>query len=80
MGIPPVGDPGIEVAAIISSETTQPLEGASLRILYLVESASCKLVSEDTSQVSMDPSPFMLAPLLMTDSKYELWRNGIPHV
>ena len=27
----------------------------------------------------MDHPPFMLAPLSMTDAKYQLWRNGIPY-
>ena len=37
MGILPVADPGLEPTAIISSETTQSLEGAGLRVIYLVE-------------------------------------------
>ena len=40
MGILPVADPGLEPTAIISSETTQSLEGAGLRVIYLVEWAS----------------------------------------
>lgn len=28
----------------------------------------------------MDPSVFMLAPLSMTNAKYQLWRNGISYV
>ena len=27
----------------------------------------------------MDPSVFMLAPLSMTNAKYQLWRSGIPY-
>ena len=27
----------------------------------------------------MDPPPFMLATLSMTDAKYQLWRNDIPY-
>ena len=30
-------------------------------------------------QVLMDPPPFMLASLSMTDAKYQLWKNGIPY-
>ena len=31
-------------------------------------------------QVLMDPPPFMLALLLMTNAEYRLWRNDIPYV
>lgn len=27
----------------------------------------------------MDPPPFILAMLSMTDAEYQLWRNGIPY-
>ena len=37
-------------------------------------------MGEDMPQVSMDPPPFMLALLLMTNAEYRLWRNGIPYV
>jgi len=70
VGVPPVTDPGLKAIAIISSTATQPLEGAGLRVLYLAERASCQLVSADMPQVSMDPPPFMLAPLLMTNVEY----------
>lgn len=30
-------------------------------------------------QVLMDPPPFILAMLSMTDAEYQLWRNGIPY-
>ena len=35
-------------------------------------------ISEDASQVSMDPPKFMLALLSMMDTEYDLWRQGIP--
>ena len=35
-------------------------------------------ISEDASQVSMDPPNFMLALLSMMDTGYDLWRQGIP--
>lgn len=33
----------------------------------------------ETPQVLMDPPSFVLAPLLITDVEYQLWRNGIPY-
>lgn len=79
MGIPPVVDPGLEAFAIISFVASQPLEGAGLRVLYLVETVFCQLMGVDTPQVSMDPPPFVLALLSITDAEYQLWRNGIPY-
>ena len=79
MGIPPVADLGLEAAVIISFGTTQPLEGACLRVLYLAERASCQLVGEDIPQVPMDPPSFILALLSMTNVMRELWRIGIPY-
>ena len=55
---------------IVSSETSQLLEGAGLRVLYVAERAACKLVGENAPQVPMDPPTFMLAPLSMSDAKY----------
>ena len=37
-------------------------------------------MGEDAPQVPMDPPTVMLAPLLMTDAKYQLWRDGIAYV
>ena len=37
MGVPPVYDPDLEAAAIVSSETSQLLKGVGLRVLNLVE-------------------------------------------
>ena len=48
MGIPPVVDSSLEAVEINSSRTTQALDGASLRIIYLAKRASCQLVGEDT--------------------------------
>ena len=69
----------MEAAAIISSKITQPLEDASLRVLYLAERVSCQLVGEDMPQVLMDPPPFIFAPLFLMNAEYQLWRNGIPY-
>ena len=41
MGIPPIANLELEAAAIFFLGTTQPLEGVSLRVLYLAERASC---------------------------------------
>ena len=79
MGVPAIANPGLEATTIIYSAATQPLEGVGLRVLYLVERASCQLASADTPQVLMDPPLFMLATLSMTDAKYQLWRNDIPY-
>lgn len=79
MGVPPNVDLGLEATVIISFATTQPLEGADLRVLYLPVRASCQLASADTPQVLMDPPSFMLATLSMTDAENQLWRNDIPY-
>ena len=34
-------------------------------------------MGEDAPQVPIDPLEFILAPLSMTDAKYQLWRSGI---
>ena len=75
----PVGDLDLEAATIISSETSQFSEGVGLRVLYLAKRVSCQLVGEDAPQVPMDPSAFMLAPFLMNDANYQLWRDGIAY-
>ena len=72
VGIPPVVDLGLEPAVIISSGTTQLLEGAGLMVIYLAERASCQLVGKDTPQVPIDHQPFMLPLLSMTDDEYKL--------
>ena len=69
----------MEATIIISSVAIQPLEGASLRVLYLLVRASCQLAGADTPQDLMDPPSFMLATLSMTDAEYQLWRNDIPY-
>ena len=76
---PLVINPNLEAAAIIISRITQPFEGASLRVLYLVERVCYQLVGEDAPQVPMDPPMFMLTLMSMTDIEYQLWRNGIPY-
>ncbi|KAL0001463.1 hypothetical protein SO802_015244 [Lithocarpus litseifolius] len=43
VSIPPVADLALEVASFITFGITQPLEGASLRVLYWAETASCQL-------------------------------------
>ena len=75
----PVADLDLEAATIISSETSQFLEGVGLRVLFLAKRVSCQLVGEDAPQVPMDPSAFMLAPFLMNDANYQLWRDGIAY-
>ena len=34
-------------------------------------------MGEDAPQVPIDPLKFILAPLSMTDAKYQLWRSSI---
>lgn len=70
MGVPPNANPSLEVTTIISSVATQPLEGADLRVFYLLVRASCQLAGANTPQVLMDPPPFILAMLSMTDAEY----------
>ena len=72
-------DLNLEAAAIVLSGITQPFEGAGLRVLYLAKRVRCQLVGEDALQVPINPPIFMLAPLSMTDVKYQLWRSGIPY-
>ena len=78
-GLPPVTDPNLEAIAIITFWITQPLKGVGLRVLYLAERVYCQPVGKDAPQVLMDPPQFMLAPLFMTDAKYQLWKNDIPY-
>lgn len=79
MGVPSVVDPSLEAFAIISFVASQTLEGAGLRVFYLVKRVFRQLMGAETPQVLMDPPPFVLAPLLITDVEYQLWRNGIPY-
>ena len=65
-----VADPNLEIATIITSEITQPFEGAGLRVIYLAKRVCCQLVGEDVPQVPLDPPQFMLALISMTDAKY----------
>lgn len=74
-----MADPNLEAAAIVISRISQPFEGASLRVLYLVEKVCCQLMGKDTPQVLMDLTVFMFALLSMTDVEYQLWRSGIPY-
>jgi len=59
--------------------TSQLLEGAGLRALYLAKRISCQLVGDDTPQVPMDPPTFILSPLSMPDVEYLLWKGGIAY-
>ena len=72
-------DPNLETAAIIISEVTQPFEGASLRVIYLVERVCYQLVGKDVPWVPLDPPQFVLTLLSMTDAEYQLWRVSIPY-
>ena len=67
-----IADPGLEATAILASTLSQPLKVYGLRVIYLVERACYQLVSEDTPQVPMDPSVFMLAPRSIMNMEYEL--------
>ena len=48
MGVPLDVDHGLEATVIISSTATQPLEGAGLRVLYLLVRSSCQLAGANT--------------------------------
>lgn len=70
--VPLVATLDLEASTVIASETTQPLEGVSLRVLYLTEQVHCQLVGKDAPQVSKDQLEFMLSPLSMTGAEYAL--------
>lgn len=48
MGVPSVVDPGLEAFAIISFVAFQPLEGAGLRVFYLVKRVFRQLMGAET--------------------------------
>ena len=50
-----VADPNLEIATIITSEITQPFEGADLRVIYLAERVCYQLMGKDVLQVLLDP-------------------------
>ena len=79
VGLPPVVDPNLEVAVLVTSGITQPFKDASLRVFCLAKKVRCQLVGEDAPQILMDPSAFMLASVSMSEAKYQLWRNDIPY-
>ena len=76
--LPPVADPALEAAALITFRITQPLEGAILRVLYLAKRVCCQLVGANAPRVLLDLPQFMFAPLSMTNAEQHLWRSGIP--
>jgi len=69
----------LETVAIITSEVTQPFEGASLRVIYLAKKVCYQLVGKDVPWVPLDPLQFMLTLLSMIDVEYQLWRASIPY-
>ena len=69
----------MEPATLITLEITRPLEGASLRALFLAEIVRCQLVGRDDPQILMDAPEFMLGPHSMIDDEYNSWGSGVSY-